>query len=611
MSTQVRVRVQAGIAAGLPAPGPVVSVAGRTGAVVLDVSDVAGLSASLAGKAPINSPTFTGTVSGITASMVGAPSGSGTSSGTNTGDETETRIGTLIAAAASKASPADADMLGLADSAAGNLLRKLLWADVKSALNLLYVRLAVSAQIISGKLGIGMSPTALLHLAAGTAAANSAPLKLSSGPLMTIPEAGAIERYGGLLYHTADDLVRSAIATEDVAQPIGDNLLVNGDGRLGNNRNFPSYIYDKSERHVSGVASFRINVSLASLTTSDFIKVSTDRRTRISLWAKAGDIGGGNYNASNKQFFGVAFYDIDRLLIYSQHAISSANATLLAPLIPGDTTVSLSSASGWNNGPIAQARILAWYGYTDSTGYTYPDYTYTRNVTGSGAWPEGGIVGNTITLTAPWSGPPLPAGAAVSNRPAGNVYNHNVASNVTLGTEWAYFEGYLDGSGSGITNYRHGAAYIRFGHLVNYHGLADTNIRLCNVKVTQASSANLEAQVGIGTSYKNLLQTSLPSNGLAVEGRTGCGTSSPSAQMHVMAAGEQLRLGYDAATYTSFTVGATGGVRLSSGLTFRPPVSGTPATNGDLTFEATTNTSITIRYRGSDGTVRSAVLPLT
>ncbi len=44
MSTQVRVRVQAGIAAGLPAPGPVVSVAGRTGAVVLDVSDVAGLS---------------------------------------------------------------------------------------------------------------------------------------------------------------------------------------------------------------------------------------------------------------------------------------------------------------------------------------------------------------------------------------------------------------------------------------------------------------------------------------------------------------------------------------------------------------------------------------
>lgn len=142
MSTQVRVRVQAGIAAGLPAPGPVVSVAGRTGAVVLDVSDVTGLSASLAGKAPINSPTFTGTVSGITASMVGAPSGSGTSSGTNTGDETETRIGTLIAAAADKATPVDADSLALSDSAAGGILRRFSWASLKAALNGVFARLA-------------------------------------------------------------------------------------------------------------------------------------------------------------------------------------------------------------------------------------------------------------------------------------------------------------------------------------------------------------------------------------------------------------------------------------------------------------------------------------
>lgn len=142
MSTQVRVRVQAGIAAGLPAPGPVVSVAGRTGAVVLDVSDVTGLSASLAGKAPINSPTFTGTVSGITASMVGAPSGSGTSSGTNTGDETETRIGTLIAAAADKATPVDADSLALSDSAAASVLKKLTWSNFKAALNGVFARLA-------------------------------------------------------------------------------------------------------------------------------------------------------------------------------------------------------------------------------------------------------------------------------------------------------------------------------------------------------------------------------------------------------------------------------------------------------------------------------------
>jgi len=46
----------------------------------------------------------------------------------------------------------------------------------------------------AGKMGIGpATPTATLHLKAGTASASSAPIKLTSGTLMTTPEAGAIE----------------------------------------------------------------------------------------------------------------------------------------------------------------------------------------------------------------------------------------------------------------------------------------------------------------------------------------------------------------------------------------------------------------------------------
>ncbi len=41
-----------------------------------------------------------------------------------------------------------------------------------------------------------------------------------------------------------------------------------------------------------------------------------------------------------------------------------------------------------------------------------------------------------------------------------------------------------------------------------------------------------------------------------------------------------------------------------------PPASVTPASNGDLLFEATSNTSVTIKMRGTDGVVRSAVLTL-
>ena len=53
-------------------------------------------------------------------------------SGTNTGDETTTRIGTLINSATAKATPVDTDMVGLMDSAASNVLKKLSWANIKA-----------------------------------------------------------------------------------------------------------------------------------------------------------------------------------------------------------------------------------------------------------------------------------------------------------------------------------------------------------------------------------------------------------------------------------------------------------------------------------------------
>jgi|GEM_PF-1368372 len=56
----------------------------------------------------------------------------------------------------------------------------------------------------TGKVGIGVtSPSATLHLKAGTATANTAPLKFNSGLLLTAEEAGAIEFLNDTLYYTA------------------------------------------------------------------------------------------------------------------------------------------------------------------------------------------------------------------------------------------------------------------------------------------------------------------------------------------------------------------------------------------------------------------------
>lgn len=60
-----------------------------------------------------------------------------------------------------------------------------------------------AAVFASGRVGIGtVTPTAMLHLPAGTATANTAPLKLVTGTALTTPEDGAIEYHGSHLYFT-------------------------------------------------------------------------------------------------------------------------------------------------------------------------------------------------------------------------------------------------------------------------------------------------------------------------------------------------------------------------------------------------------------------------
>jgi hypothetical protein len=58
----------------------------------------------------------------------------GNQSGTNSGNETTTTTGALINGATAKTTPVDADFIGLMDSAASNILKKLSWLNVKATL---------------------------------------------------------------------------------------------------------------------------------------------------------------------------------------------------------------------------------------------------------------------------------------------------------------------------------------------------------------------------------------------------------------------------------------------------------------------------------------------
>lgn len=73
----------------------------------------------------------------------------------------------------------------------------------------------------SGRLGIGQStPTAILHLKAGTATASTAPLKLTSGTNLTTAETGAVEYNGTNLFFTRTGTTRETVMTANAVNNV-------------------------------------------------------------------------------------------------------------------------------------------------------------------------------------------------------------------------------------------------------------------------------------------------------------------------------------------------------------------------------------------------------
>jgi len=71
--------------------------------------------------------------------------------------------------------------------------------------------------IIENNVGIGTSsPTAVLHLKAGTSTANTAPLKFTAGTALTTPETGVIEFHNSRFYITNVGTRRAIDRTADV-----------------------------------------------------------------------------------------------------------------------------------------------------------------------------------------------------------------------------------------------------------------------------------------------------------------------------------------------------------------------------------------------------------
>lgn len=286
----------------------------------------------------------------------------------------------------------------------------------------------------------------------------------------------------------------------EYVQSRGQQLVTNGTGLLQSNYNFSALDFDTIEPFASGSFYYEGTYFNYRFENDEYLPLDISRKYRASLFIKSGDAGGQNYTPNSRHYAGFRFFDIDLLKItftnYSHYA-GSAFTTLAQPLNGGDMQVHLVDASGWSNSSNLHTRCFAYGTYTNSKGYTYPDYSYNRNTTGSGMWEPDGINGNIITLTEPWEGPTLPAGTLMKN----NIRNNNDSINNTypfssvpggVGNEWLYQETILDGIADNPSVFSSnvfptGTAFIKlifwFNHSANFTGT--NTVRIANVQLTE------------------------------------------------------------------------------------------------------------------------------
>jgi hypothetical protein len=370
-----------------------------------------------------------------------------------------------------------------------------------------------------GRLGIGIaSPVGAAHVVADGAGTRAVVGQAAPGGTAPVYEGRdgtgtptfAVTPSGDVSTTASGPAGSTSLVQRKYVESRGQNLVTNGSGLIGSNYNFSSFTFDPVETH-GGKGSFKY-VGLGNIPvkmTDEYIPVDPEKFYRFAVWAKAGNADGSGYNAGNKQYAGLECRDADLLAIdprFYSKVSGSTDTTLAAPLNPGDTTVSLTTATGWNNNSFVSSNSFVWWPYTNGFGYTYPDYTYSRNNSGNystndtlGTWAAGGITGNTITLRVAWAGPALPSGTPVRNRSVGGNYKYIAISNQSVPNAWTRYEGYIGGfdtAGSqNVNQFPYGTAYIRPLFLCNYTSgdQTPTNvIRWSNVWLSEMSAWNLD-----------------------------------------------------------------------------------------------------------------------
>ncbi len=293
---------------------------------------------------------------------------------------------------------------------------------------------------------------------------------------------------------TLNDFGTGNLVTEDYVISRAGGLVTNGSGYLANAYNYPSsFMYDPAETpnlpgafskagHYSGVEEM-----------SEFIAVDPNRlfRTRVYLRQEAvsGDWSGFPNADRHAQYMGLRCYDADGLSINASHHMryhhsgTDSLTTLAAPLTPGDTTIQLTDASGWNDTSSSTSdRGVIVFGYRNAMGKLHDYYSRIEDID---LFDLGGVNKATgvVTLNQPFPaalGNPddpagaWPAGTRIANRAGGWNFKFAFCNALVLDQTETWYSvenaiGGVDLSGKNVSfNFPPGTASVRPIWMVNY-----------------------------------------------------------------------------------------------------------------------------------------------
>ncbi|WP_347849614.1 DUF2793 domain-containing protein [Planktomarina sp.] len=276
----------------------------------------------------------------------------------------------------------------------------------------------------------------------------------------------------------------SPIVTVDYTNSKTGNLVSNGNGALGNSYNMPSALsYDASDTPGLPGSFLFTGYHGLDLTTSEFIAVDAQKTYRLESYIKQAT---GDRHA---QVMGIMAFDADFQQITSTYHMRYASdgvdslTTLSAPLAPGDTTVSVTNASGWNDADSSSDKCgLIFFTYRTQGGNAQ-DF-YSRHFrTGLFSPAQVDRTNHSITLLAPLAqsdGNPddpsgiWPAGTPLANTDSGWNLKPALLDQTVLPTagDWYHACNHIGGGDTSVRNegkkFPPGTAFVKILMLPNF-----------------------------------------------------------------------------------------------------------------------------------------------